>query len=262
MKESRVPGRFSLAAWLVAGLIGLIVLAAGATTRPGSEDDLLASAYSGGEYFRYDIAWLNAIKAGVLQMEIAPLAPERDRYRIRVTANSAGMLSLLYPVKDSFEIIVEGRDRLPVVMWQNDNRRGIRRRTEYNQKALRVSYSRENAPPEIYPVAGPVHNEFSSFLILRTLPILPGGKLMIPTYADRKRHEILIQIEGKEQRRCILGDRTTIKLQPQLTFQGLYQKVGNPVIWLTSDESRIPVRIEAKIKVGYLVAELAEYRRF
>jgi hypothetical protein len=59
----------------------------------------------------------------------------------------------------------------------------------------------------------------------------------------------------------MLGELATIKIQPQLTFQGLYQKMDSPLIWLTNDAKRIPVRVEARIKIGYLTAELVEYRR-
>jgi hypothetical protein len=249
------------AAWLLVATIGFATAALGAFTRPGAEKALMASAYSGREYLRYDISWLDTIKAGVLQMEIEPIAPERERYLIRVTVRAAGLLRLVYPAKDSFEIIVEGRERLPVSMKQNDSRRKEQYRTVYDQNALQVSYSKDGNPPVFYPIDGPVHNEFSSFLILRTLPLLGSGELMIPTFADQKRHEITINIEGKEQRQSALGKVSTIKLQPQLTFQGLYEKMGNPMIWLTDDANRIPVRVEARIKIGYLTADLTEYHR-
>jgi hypothetical protein len=261
IKKIIFSGKITSALWLMAAIIGFATATQGAFTRPDPEETLMASAYSGREYMRYDISWLNTIKAGVLQMEITPLAPEQERYLIRVTASSAGLLKLLYPVKDSFELLVEGRERLPVSMHQNDSRQQKQSRTIYDQKALRVVCTRDGSQPEIYPVEGPVHNEFSSFLILRTLPLLEGEELMVPTFADKKRHEIAIHIKGKERRQSMLGEIATIKIQPQLTFQGLYQKMDSPLIWLTNDAKRIPVRVEARIKIGYLTAELVEYRR-
>jgi hypothetical protein len=261
MKKLLVFKKLPTAALLMVAVIGFVTAAVGAFARPNAEEALMASAYSGREYLRYDINWLDTIRAGVLQMEIEPIAPEKERYLIRVTAGTAGLLRLLYPVKDSFEIIVEGRERLPVSMQQNDSRRQEQYRTVYDQNAMLVSFSKNGKAPVIYPIDGPVHNEFSSFLILRTLPLLEGGELMVPTFADMKKHEIAIHIEGKEQRQCVLGEVATIKVQPQLTFQGLYEKMGNPMIWLTDDANRIPVRVEARIKIGFLIAELAEYRR-
>jgi hypothetical protein len=253
-------GKYSYAALLMTAILGFHT-AVGALTHPDPEKALLKSAYSGGEYLRYDIRWLNTIRAGVLQMEIILLDLEQERYLIKVTASSTGLLKFFYPIKDSFEMIVEGRDRLPVQMAQHDSRRGEHRLTVYNQDTLEVSYSRNGEPPEIYPVAGQVHNEFSSFLILRALPLVAGGELMVPTFADKARHEVTVSIGKSELRQGVLGEVATIKVQPRVPFQGLYEKMGDPLIWLTNDANRIPVRIEADIKIGSMTAELTEYRR-
>jgi hypothetical protein len=58
----------------------------------------------------------------------------------------------------------------------------------------------------------------------------------------------------------VLGRKKTIKLRPRLKFKGLYEKMGDPFVWLTDDGWRIPTRIQAKIVIGALTAELVEYR--
>jgi hypothetical protein len=252
--------KYTSAALLTAAAI-MFANAAAALTHPDPDTRLLESIYTGSEYLRYDITWSDTIKAGVLHMEIIPIDPVQEKYLVKVSARSAGLLKFFYPVEDSFEIIVEGRDRLPVIMEQNDSRQGSQRLTTYNQETLEVRYSRDQEPTVIYPIEGPVHNEFSSFLILRTLPLEAGLAMMVPTFADKQRHEVAVVIAGQEQRQSMLGAVDTIKVQPQVPFQGLYQKMGNPSIWLTKDDKRIPVRIEAKIKIGSLTAELTDYRR-
>jgi hypothetical protein len=261
MHNLRSPN--TILALLLVVVIGLAAPAAGTVTQPCPEGPLLASTYTGSEYLKYRINWLGTIKAGELVMEIEPLDPEKDRYLVKVTARSAGLLAAFYPVKDYFEIVVEGRERLPVrmTMEQKEGRRQGRRLTVYDQEGREVSYTKDEQPPQSYPVTGPVHNEFTSFLIMRTLPLRAGEPLMVPTFADRKRHEVTVLVEAGATRQSLLGQVETMKVQPQLPFEGLYEKMGNPEIWLTADSNRIPVRIEAKIKIGSLTAELAEYRR-
>jgi hypothetical protein len=248
---------------LVAIVLSLASSASGAVTRPGPEGKLLATTYSGGEYLKYDISWMGIIKAGELVMKIECLAPEKDRYLIKVTATSTGLLALLHPVKDDFEIEVQGRDRLPVrmLMNQKEGHRRNRKLTVYDQKDREVFYTKNKKQPETFTIEGPVHNEFSSFLIMRALPLRAGNALIVPTFADEKRHEVKVLVENGGSRQSILGRVKTMKVQPQLDFNGLYEKVGNPDIWLTADNKRIPVRIEAKIKIGSLTAELTEYHR-
>ncbi|MDA8164591.1 MAG: DUF3108 domain-containing protein [Desulfobacteraceae bacterium] len=248
---------------LLAALIGLASPAAGDVTRPEPEAPLLATTYAGDEYLKYDISWMGLIKAGELVMEIKPLDAAKERFLVKVTAKSAGLLAFFYPVRDYFEIVVQGRERLPVrmTMEQNEGSRQGRRITVYNQKGGEVTYSKDGRPPEIFPVTGPVHNEFTSFLIMRALPLRAGESVTVPTFADRKRHEVKVLVEQGAASESVLGQVETMKVEPQLNFAGLYQKVGNPEIWLTADQNRIPIRIEAKIKIGSLTAELSEYRR-
>ena len=66
-------------------------------------------------------------------------------------------------------------------------------------------------------------------------------------------------MEGKEEQESLLGKKKIIKVQPHLKFKGLYEKVGDPLVWLTDDAWRIPTRIQAKIVIGSLIAELIEY---
>ena len=46
---------------------------------------------------------------------------------------------------------------------------------------------------------------------------------------------------------------------PKMKFKGLYDKDGDTVFWLTDDACRVPVKIDSKILIGSLVAELVDY---
>jgi hypothetical protein len=46
---------------------------------------------------------------------------------------------------------------------------------------------------------------------------------------------------------------------PVLKSEGLFQKTGEILIWLTDDERRIPVRMETKLKIGRVTAELKSF---
>lgn len=224
------------------------------------EESLLATAYGGGETLRYSVRWMG-ITAGELVMEVTRLENSKQSFAIAVTARSAGLLAVFYPVEDSFLTIVEGRSRLPLrhEMQQREGRRQNSRVTLYDQKNFRISSWKNEAPPEVYQVDGPVHNEFSSFFFLRVLPFTGSGPLIVPTFADRKRHEVVVSLEGRETLETVLGQRKTVKARPRLNFKGLYEKMGDPLIWFTDDALRIPVRIQAKIVIGSLAADLVEY---
>jgi hypothetical protein len=94
---------------------------------------------------------------------------------------------------------------------------------------------------------------------MRALSFAGDSPVVVPTFADKKRHEVVVAVEGREEQESVLGRKKTIKVQPHLKFKGLYEKVGDPMVWLTDDAWRIPTRIQAKIAIGSLIADLVEY---
>ena len=229
---------------------------------PGTlpEEALLQTAYAGGETLRYTVSWLG-ITAGELVMQVSKIADRHEAFAIDVTARSAGLLAVFYPVEDHFRTMVQGRMRLPSrhEMQQMEGRRINSKLTLYDQEKFRISHRKNDEPADIYQLAGPVQNEFSSFFFMRALSFAGESPMVVPTFADKKRHEVVVTMEGKEEQEGVLGKKNTIKVQPHLKFKGLYEKIGDPLIWLTDDAWRIPTKIKAKIVIGSLTAELVEY---
>ena len=246
---------------------GFLVMRASAPRAPGTanpgtgpDEALLQSAYAGGETLHYTVSWLG-IKAGELVMQVTKIADSQDTFVIEVTAKSAGLLEVFYPVEDRFRTRVQGRMRLPRrhEMQQKEGRRVNNKLTLYDQENFRVSYRKNDEPADIYQLDGPMQNEFSSFFLMRALSFTGKAPMIVPTFADKKRHEVVVTVEGKEEQESVLGKKNTIKVQPHLKFKGLYEKIGDPLVWLTDDAWRIPTRIKAKIVIGSLTAELVEY---
>ncbi|MBU2536851.1 MAG: DUF3108 domain-containing protein [Proteobacteria bacterium] len=229
---------------------------------PGTSpsEALLQTAYGGGETLRYSVNWLG-IKADELVMRVSKIEGSDETFSIAVTARSAGLLEVFYPVEDHFLTIVKGPMRLPSrhEMQQKEGSRVNSKLTLYDQEKFRVSYRKNDQPADIYQVEGTMQNEFSSFFLMRTLPFTGEAPVIVPTFADKKRHEVVVAMEGREEQESVLGKKNTIKVQPHLRFKGLYEKVGDPLIWLTDDAWRIPTKIQAKIVIGSLTAELIEY---
>lgn len=219
---------------------------------------MLRSAYSCEETLSYEVSWLG-IKVGKLVMRILRTQPGAEDFTIVATTKALGIFTILHPVEDRFETMVSGSERLPI-RYRELHRRG-EEITIYDRQSHTIVLTKSHEEPLTFPMPLPVHNEFSSFLILRALPLVPGESLMIPTFADQKTHEVKVLIEGREDVQTMLGTIPTVRVHPQLTFKGLYDKTGDPIIWFTADERRIPVRIKAAIPVGSLTAVLTDYDR-
>ncbi len=132
--------------------------------------------------------------------------------------------------------------------------------TEYEQKKGYIKLRKNSKNEGEYHVIGYVNNEFSSFFNSRLMSHEVGEKFIVPTFADKRRVEVVVNTVSKQNlEKTSLGPVSAFEVMPIMTFKGLYDKKGDTVIWYTDDECRIPVLIKSKIVIGSLTAKLAAY---
>jgi len=225
---------------------------------------LVPMAYSGGEFFRYDISYTGGFKLGELHLALRKNDEKNDSITInaRVTTDN-GMFSKIYPIEDIHITQVSGTKRLPFhyEVWQKEGYSyEAHRVTLYDQEAGRILYYVNDNPAEEFFVSDITQNEFSSFFASRVMPLIPGDSFVVPTFADEKRIEVVVRVKEKQIiEKTVLGTVETIVVEPIMTFSGLYDKRGDTVIWYTADQCRVPVQINSKILIGSLTAKLVSY---
>ena len=225
--------------------------------------ELLATAYSGTEKFRYEVAYTGGMKLGELHLEIRPLA-KKGAYELHaLVTTEGGAFNAIYPIHDIHVTRVYGPERLPYryEVWQKEGRSyQAHRLTLYHQRKGTIEYRKNDEALILYEVAGKIHNEFSSFFSSRLMPFVVGESFMVPTFADKKRNEVEVRVNAREHLAdTILGPVDTFEITPIMKFKGLYDKQGDTRIWYTDDECRVPVRINAKIVIGSLTSTLIGY---
>jgi Protein of unknown function (DUF3108) len=225
---------------------------------------LLPIGYSGREVLHYDVSWTGGIKIGELHLEVNRLEGTADEFEIRATVTTKnGAVDLIYPIKDLHVTKVRGPKRLPYhyEIWQKEGYRYRAHRVlQYNQEGGEIVYMKNNKLEGVFKIDGETNNEFSSFFNSRLMDFPLGGGFIVPTFADKKRVEVMVNaISEQLLEETLLGAVRTVEIMPVMTFKGLYDKRGDTVIWYTNDECRVPVLINSKIIIGSLTAELAAY---
>lgn len=229
------------------------------------DKSLLSVGYSGREKLVYDVSWSGGLKIGELHLEINRLPNEVDAFEIRARITTrGGAINLVYPIEDLHVTRVRGANRLPFhyEVWQKEGYNyQAHRITEYDQELGYIRYTKNDKLAGEYHVKGEVNNEFSSFFNSRLMAFQPGGKFIVPTFADKRRVEVVVHVlDGEKMNNTILGTVDTVAVMPVMTFEGLYEKKGDTVIWYTDDECRVPVKINSKIVLGSLTAKLTEFK--
>lgn len=228
------------------------------------DEDIARIAYRGTESFKYDIFWSGGIKIGELYLKLKSGPGCSECFTIDSTITSKGsIIDSLYPIHDRHITLVRGKNRLPYFgeIWQKQGRSyRAHKRISYDQEKFSVTKIKDGERPQIFQLQGTVHNEFSSFFSSRVMDLRVGSPIIVPTFGDDRRCEVVVETLAETVLKdTLLGDVKTLKVAPILTFSGLYDKRGDTVIWYTDDRCRVPVRIESKIVIGSLTAKLVEY---
>ena len=230
--------------------------------QPGIPDqDIFRTIFSGEEHLQYEVSWTGGIKIGDLSLQIRK--GKDGEYEIHARVTDFGVFRFFYPVDDTFTTFVKGDLKLPYryEVLQKEGRGSVTRRlTLYDQKKLKVRYKRDEDDELLVEVESPVHNEYSSFYATRAMNLVPKTNFLVPTFADKKRNAVKVQVMESEEINTVMGRLKTVKVMPIMKFKGLYDKAGDTVIWITDDACRVPVKINSKILIGSLTATLVGYQ--
>ena len=86
-----------------------------------------------------------------------------------------------------------------------------------------------------------------------------GDFFTINMFYDSKNRELALKYLGKEVIRTKYGRIECLKLMPATNRSRIFKGEGSITIWLTNDENKIPIRIQADLLVGSIKADLNNY---
>lgn len=103
----------------------------------------------------------------------------------------------------------------------------------------------------------------SAFFVTRARGVAEGEGMTLPVFDNGRRYQLGVRLRGRERLDLPppLGkDVPTVIVEPLLLEgTGLFVKAGRLMIWLTDDARRIPVRLRAKVAIGFVSADLESY---
>jgi len=83
-----------------------------------------------------------------------------------------------------------------------------------------------------------------------------GDTSRFAAVSGKKRYELKVLVHGKEELETAIGKVKTIKVEPVLDGDGIFNSKGRIFIWLTDDDKRIPVLMQCEIALGSIKAKL------
>lgn len=191
------------------------------------------------------------------------LGVSRDGNLMRVngSAESKGVVSLLYPVHDNFSAIYDPRTFCSVNVRKHTEEGFRKRDTLINFNYARkksvldeTNLKNNDRKHEENDIPGCVTDVLSGFMYLRSMPLLVGSTYTFPINDGGKTVDVVARVEAKETVKVPAGTFQTIRVSPE--SGSAFKLKGKVWIWYTDDAKRIPVQMRGKMFWGTLEFKL------
>lgn len=212
------------------------------------------------ESMKFDIYWMG------IYVGSAIVSVKGDSREITITSmvKSASFISNFYYVNDYAESKIEyGKPKHFKLVQAEGKYRGNKETIfDYNQKEIIFINHLKNNTIYHKGIDKVFMDVLSGFFYLRTLPINLKESVSIDIFDSNK--FTTVQVQPIKEEKIELSNKKEIDaivIKPLLDTEGLFKRKGDIIIWLSKDESKIPLKIETKVPVGRVTAELKEYKK-
>ncbi|MBF0448888.1 MAG: DUF3108 domain-containing protein [Magnetococcales bacterium] len=218
-----------------------------------------------GEVLIYNVHWVG-IPAGRAEIKMGQAEP--NQYKLEAMVETIGMVKFLHAIKDTLN---SSGDRLDDGTFHSstyfkDQRKGSNiRQTTYEfdrEKNVVQRLRKKEKPIHITISKGEVNDPLAVFFTLRSLPKLePNTSLSWVTVDGRKEYEMTVEIGQPTQEFTPLGRFDIIPIKVKIpSSKELFRQEEAIEIWLTNDHRRMPVRVETRLSLGGVAADLVSFK--
>ncbi len=223
-----------------------------------------------GEKLTFSLSW-GFVTAGYATLEVKPIADGKTEFLTFATGNKT--INKIYPVADTIYTRVRNKGLMTEVF-----RKQLHEGTYHNKSVIRFDRKGEKAwlsdtvftdmktrrvkrsADTAVSIQGMEHSIMSAFYYVRTMPLAVGDTSRFSAVSGKKRYELKVVVHGRETLKTDFGKVQTVKVEPMLDGDGIFNSKGKIYIWLTDDDRRIPVLMECEIALGSIKARLIEQK--
>jgi hypothetical protein len=224
------------------------------------------SAFGPGEQSTYRVHYLG-LEAGTAQITVGTETKQWGTSVLPIVtfARSSSALAF-YPIRDRFVTYWDpASDRSvgsDLFADENRSRRRLRIKLDHQAgKAMVVKQKEGEAErTSTHDVERGTFDIAAATFALRNKPLAVGRSFEMPIFTGAQKFTLKATVESMETIPTALGKRETYRVRVQTAFGGKLESKRDLVAWFTTDEARVPVRVDAEFVLGTLRAELADYK--
>ena len=210
------------------------------------------------------------VEAGTLELRVLPYkyVAGRKVYHFSGLGRSSSVFALFYRVNDLAESFMDFQSlfshKFQLKVDESLQQRDLVEFYDYNslkvhyweklihkRKGFRLTqFSKE--------IKHYTQDAISAAFFLRALPLEVGKTFTFPVVSNGKSWMVTAKVIRKEDLQTDAGLFSAFVIKPETRFEGVLKKKGDIFFWISADKHRSFLKIDAKVKIGKVIAYLKE----
>lgn len=192
----------------------------------------------------------------------------RSCHKVDVRGKTVGLFGLTTKVDDLWRSYIDTKAMVPQKFYRKikENKYRKTETVKFDQLQGKASVkSKTGDRPQKHKEFKVPHNAqdiVSGYYFLRTINyegLKEGDVVKIPAFFEDTVYDFGVKYLGRETIKTKLGKRKAIILQPQMPDNELFNGERSVRMWVSDDEYRVPIKIEAEIFIGAIEIEITSY---
>lgn len=225
-----------------------------------------------GEKVIHSVRFFTA-EAGTLTLEVLPFSEVNNKksYHFQIGLQTSRLFSSVYSVEDIVDTYLDFENLIPQVYKMSIRESGKLAQAQgyFNHESLKSNYwekkyTKKNGEENIkksWDLLPFSQNAFSSIFYMRIFNWKIGKEYSFRVSDDEKNVAFKASAIAKEKIKTEAGEFNTIKIKADITSRGALTTSHPLFLWISDDERKLILRIEADIKIGSLISEVIEIQK-
>jgi hypothetical protein len=232
-----------------------------------SFDTQREDAFQTGEWFKFRVHY-GMIHAGYATLEVQDgVINNKKVYHVIGKGYSTGMSRFFFKVDDLYESYFDKVTGNPYKYVRKINEGGYTKNQEgfFNQASDRVLVKDyDNKTEKTFVIPNNTQDIVSTFYYLRNYPTINklkvGESVSIDMFFDEETTKFRLKFIGREDLSTKFGVIPTMIFRPLVQSGRVFKEQEALTVWISDDDNKIPVRIQASLTVGSIKADLDGFK--
>ena len=225
-------------------------------------------AFQEGEWFKFKMSYSGFLKAGNATLEVKESRLNgKDVFHVVGKGWTTGAIKWFFKVKDRYESYFDKQTGMPYKFIRNIDEGGYTKDVEIEfDHAASIAHvnNKKTKTKQSYAIEENVQDMVSAFYYLRnnynTNTIKEGDVVSLNMFFDEENYNFKLKFLGREDLNTTFGIIKTLKFRPYVMAGRVFKEKESLTLWVSADDNKIPLRIQADLAVGSLRADLEAFK--